>query len=178
MQVIVASKNPVKLEAVKKAFSEMFPQESFSYQTLAVDSGVADQPMDETEALRGATNRVQAAATQVPQADYWVGIEGGIHREGEDMYVCSHAVVRGKSGYMSKSRTGLFLLPRIVSEAIRSQMDLNQAIEEVFGETGSGQKMGAVGILTHQAIPRVRYAAEAVIFALIPFKNPELYPQD
>jgi non-canonical (house-cleaning) NTP pyrophosphatase len=45
----------------------------------------------------------------------------------------------------------------------------------VFGQNNTKQKMGTVGVLTENVIDRTEYYKQAVIFALIPFINPELY---
>ncbi len=45
----------------------------------------------------------------------------------------------------------------------------------VFGRTNSKQGNGAVGLLTGDVIDRAAYYVHAVILALIPFRNPELY---
>lgn len=44
-KVIVASTNPVKIEATKIGLSKMFPQESFDVRGFSVPSGISDQPM-------------------------------------------------------------------------------------------------------------------------------------
>lgn len=50
-KVIVASKNPVKINATQSAFEKMFPDEEFSFEGISVPSGVSDQPMSEDETL-------------------------------------------------------------------------------------------------------------------------------
>jgi len=54
MRLVVASRNPVKLRATRQAFERAFPQQSFDVAALAVDSGVADQPMSDVETREGA----------------------------------------------------------------------------------------------------------------------------
>ena len=51
MLVLVASKNPVKIEATREAFSKYF--ENFEVMGIEVDSGVAKQPINE-ETFEGA----------------------------------------------------------------------------------------------------------------------------
>ncbi|MEL7534480.1 MAG: DUF84 family protein, partial [Bacteroidota bacterium] len=49
MKIIVASRNPVKIEATRLAFAEVFPQAALELIGLSIASGVSDQPMDEAE---------------------------------------------------------------------------------------------------------------------------------
>jgi len=53
-KVIVASKNPVKINAVKIGFEKMFPEECFVFEGVSVPSGVKDQPVGNHEILTGA----------------------------------------------------------------------------------------------------------------------------
>jgi non-canonical (house-cleaning) NTP pyrophosphatase len=76
---------------------------------------------------------------------------------------------------VGKSRTGTFAIPPAVTELVRSGKELGEADDIVFGETNSKHSSGAIGILTHGILDRASYYAEAVLMALIPFKNASLY---
>ena len=76
--VVVGSHNPVKLNAVKIAFGQMFPKEEFSFEAYSIPSGVSDQPMSYKETKEGAINRAKNGKEMYPQAHYWVGVEGGV----------------------------------------------------------------------------------------------------
>ena len=56
-KVIIASKNPVKIQAVKNGFEKMFPTQEFEFIGVSVLSNVADQPFSNDETFRGAKNR-------------------------------------------------------------------------------------------------------------------------
>ena len=60
-KVLIASRNPVKINATKKAFEEVFT-DRFEFEGVSADSLVSDQPMSNDETLKGATNRLQVAA--------------------------------------------------------------------------------------------------------------------
>ncbi|MFK7922789.1 MAG: DUF84 family protein [Bacteroidia bacterium] len=60
---------------------------------------------------------------------------------------------------------------------VRSGIELGIADDKVFGKANSKQKNGAVGLLTHDLIVRETLYAPAVILALIPFVQADLYPQ-
>lgn len=175
MKIVIASKNPVKVNAVTAAFSRVFPDVAHTVESVSVVSGVPDQPMSDTETYTGAKNRVDNASAAVPDADYWVGIEGGIHMDGTDMQAFAWAVVKSKSGTYSKARTSTFILPPKVAELVLGGMELGHADDVVFGRSNSKQESGAVGLLTRDMISRTSYYTEALTLALIPFINPEHY---
>ncbi len=173
-KVIIASKNPVKINAVKEAFAKMFPSEEFEFDGVSVSSGVSDQPMDNDETLQGALNRANNAKTKFPNADYWVGIEGGIETTENEMSAFAWIVIKA-TGQMGKAKTSMFFLPNKVVELIKQGKELGETDDIVFGHTNSKQKNGAVGILTGNVVTRTSYYVEAAVLALIPFINPDLY---
>jgi inosine/xanthosine triphosphatase len=174
-KVIVASKNPVKINATKAAFEKMFPNETFTFEGVSAGSGVSDQPMTDDETFNGASNRVTNAREAVPDADFWAGLEGGLEEKNGEMEAFAWMVVQSKNGSIGKGRTGTFFLPTPVAELIRQGKELGEADDIVFGQTNSKQANGAVGLLTNDLVTRADYYEIAMIFALIPFKNEELY---
>jgi inosine/xanthosine triphosphatase len=173
-KVIIASKNPVKIRAVKIGFTKMWPGEEFGFSGVSVASGVSDQPLSDGETLRGAVNRCENARKAAGEASYWVGVEGGIEKEGNEMSAFAWIVIES-ANIQGKGRTGTFFLPRKVVDLIGRGKELGEADDIVFGRRNSKQMAGAVGILTADVIDRTKLYTEAVILALIPFKNPEIY---
>jgi inosine/xanthosine triphosphatase len=172
--IVVASNNPVKIRAVQEGFERMFPEQRFALQGVAAPSQVSDQPFSDEETLRGAHNRARGASKLAPLADYWVGIEGGIEEHGQEMAAYAWIVILGQN-LTGKSRTGIFYLPPRVAELIRQGKELGEADDIVFGRSNSKQENGAIGLLTGDVIDRVQLYEHAVVLALVPFKNPELY---
>lgn len=174
-KIIIASKNPVKIDSTRAGFVKMFPDEIFEIEGLSVDSGVSAQPMSEEETLGGATNRVNNVSILSPGADYWVGIEGGSKVVGEGMETFAWVVIKSKNGMISQGRTASFYLPKEIVALVKMGKELGEADDIVFKRSNSKQSNGAVGILTGDVLTRTDYYETAVILALIPFKNPKLY---
>ncbi|MEM6281259.1 MAG: inosine/xanthosine triphosphatase [Chloroflexota bacterium] len=171
--IIVASGNPVKVNATRAGFTQMFPDEPLTVTGQAYPSGVAAQPMGDEETRAGALNRAQAARTAHPAAAYTVGIEGGCTLHPDDgMSVYAWVVVLNHTGQMGHSKTGTFYLPREVADLVRGGMELGDADDIVFGRSNSKQQTGSVGLLTGDVLTRETYYLHAVVLALIPFKNP------
>lgn len=172
--LVVASTNPVKIEATRIGFRQMFPEMTLEVKTISVPSGVKDQPTSTDETLQGALNRVHAAAQSIPEADYWVGIEGGIEDSGNEMAAFAWVVIYTHE-LTGKGRTGTFFLPPEVASLIRQGKELGEADDIVFQTNNSKQANGAIGILTGNVIDRTYLYQHAVILALAPFKNKQLY---
>lgn len=174
LKIIIGSKNPVKINAVKIAFEKMMQDTVSEFEGVSVPSGVADQPMSNEETLQGAQKRAENARKEFPDADFWIGVEGGLEITGDEMEAFAWVVIKSDSKE-GKARTATFFLPQRVTELIREGKELGEADDIVFGHTNSKQKAGAVGLLTGNILNRTQYYSEAVVLALIPFKNSELY---
>ncbi len=176
MKVIIASTNPVKIEATRRAFFEVFDGEDFVFQGVAISSEVSHQPMTDEETLRGATNRVRAARDQYTDADFWVGLEGGVEDINGELHQFSWTVVQAKDGREGKGRSATYIAPPIYRDmVIKEHKDVGGVGDIVFGTKNSKQGPGASGLLTGGIIDRVELDRHATIFALIPWIKPELY---
>lgn len=173
-KIIVASKNPVKINATEIAFEQVFPDTPFDVSGVAVPSGVSDQPMTNAETLQGALNRATNARNTSPDAEYWVGIEGGIEDTYIGMQCFAWVVILGSGEIIGRGQTAIFYLPLEVAKLVRAGVELGHADDQVFGRENSKQTNGAIGLLTDDAVHRTSYYVQAVIMALVPFKNPTL----
>lgn len=174
IKVCIASQNPVKIACVQKGFEALMPKEQFEFIGISVPSGVTDQPMTDEETLIGAKTRAKNAQADTPKAQYWVGIEGGVDMHHESMEAFAWIVIRSKY-QVGKSKTATFTLPLKIAELVNQGVELGHADDKVFKRTNSKQKDGAIGILTNGLIDRTNYYYPAVVMALIPFVNEELY---
>jgi len=174
LNVIVASHNPVKIDATQEAFAQVFPDESFDVAGVSVPSGVSDQPMTTAETLQGALNRATNAKSTSPNADYWVGIEGGIEETDMGMQCFAWVVILSDGERIGRGQTAVFYLPLEVAKLVRDGVELGHADDQVFGRENSKQKNGAIGLLTDDVVDRTSYYVQAVVMALVPFKNPTL----
>src|SRR3954470_8175717 len=95
-RITVGSKNPVKLAAVRAVVVRLV--DAVTVEAVAVPSGVPDQPFGDEETIRGAIERARAARERL-DADYGVGLEGGVVEMGDGtMRTCAWAAVVSRSG--------------------------------------------------------------------------------
>lgn len=168
-QVVVTSFNPVKIEAVRQAFLSQFPTLETRIVPVSVASGVADQPMTDTETRQGARNRVAAAQARAPDADYWVGLEGGLDYFDGDLMAFAWMVVAGPGGRVSETRSATLPLPPRVQALVADGLELGEANDRVFSTLNSKQAGGAYGLLTNGLMTRESIYTQTLILALIPF---------
>ena len=175
MKIVVASDNPIKTDAVRQGVAPLFPDLAADVVGVAMPSGVAEQPMSEAETLEGAVNRATWAGEQHPEADFCVGLEGGVHDDGDAMASFAWVVVRAKDGTTSRARTGTFFLPEALAQLVRSGVDLGEADRRVFGLSDERLSEGTIGALTDGAVTRASLYAHAVTLAFVRFKQPHHY---
>ena len=174
MKIVVASRNPVKIDATERAFATLFPDETLEMLPADVASGVSDQPTSDEETRVGARNRAIAARDALPEADYWVGLEGGVEIIDEQLMAFAWMAVRGTDGKIGEARSSTLPLPPAVKKLVDSGMELGDANDKVFSTINSKQGGGAYGLLTNGLYTRGSIYTQTLIIALTPFVN-ELY---
>jgi inosine/xanthosine triphosphatase len=173
MIVAVGSLNPAKIEAARLAFDALWPGPVEGVRGFDVPSGVAAQPMTDAEAIRGARNRA-ARAIGVGQADYGVGIEGGLEQTEGSWFNSGWAVVVDAAGREGAGSTLRMQVPPALMELVLAGRELGEACDLVFGRTNASRAEGFVGLMTGNAIHRTGALCDAVIAALTPFLHPAL----
>jgi len=176
MKIVVASRNPVKIGAAREAFSTLFPDATLEVIPVDVDSGAGDQPASDDATRLGARTRALRAKNQTPEADFWVGLEGGIEVVDEQLMAFAWMAVQGPSGDISEARSVTLPLPPAVKKLVASGMELGEANDRVFSTANSKQGGGAYGLLTDGLYTREGIYSQTLILALTPFVN-ALYPQ-
>jgi len=174
MRIVVASRNPVKIDATRDAFATLMPAVELEMMSISVDSGVSDQPCSDEETRRGARNRASNACADRPDADFWVGLEGGIDVFEEQLMAFAWMAIQNRNGNISDARSATLPLPPAVKALIDSGMELGEANDQVFKTVNSKQGGGAYGLLTDGLYTRESIYSQTLILALIPFVN-ELY---
>lgn len=172
--VAVGSRNPVKIKAVRAGFGDTLGP----IKVIAVEaaSGVPAQPRGDEETIRGAINRARAALAALPNAEFGVGLEGGVVEIGGALYCCAWcAIVHRTAAQVGLSSTGRCELPTRVAGLIRGGMELGQADDLFFGRTNSKRREGAVGLLTDGRIDRASFYSPAVTMALVRYFNVALF---
>ena len=197
---VVGSLSPAKVEAAGRALARAFPDAgpwlgegggarrpgggAPRLEGLAAPSGVRDQPWGDEETERGAWARLEHVAAARPGA-LALAVEGGVDwarapgggAGGERLLECfAWCVARGPCGREGRARTASFPLPPAVSALVAQGVELGDADDRVFCQSGSKRGGGSVGLLTRGLITRADYYEQAFLLSLIPVLQPELFP--
>lgn len=173
MIIAVGSTNPTKIDPVRDVFAHHFGE--VEVRGVGVSSGVREQPMDEEEMYKGALNRAHAALKKIPEAEYGVGIEGGLRKTSFGWYESSIIVIVNKKGAIGIGASGGLVLPNKVMEKIHAGKNLEQAIDELFDTKQIGEGIGMFGIMTKEVVTRAEGVKHGVAFALARFIHEAIY---
>jgi inosine/xanthosine triphosphatase len=173
MNINIASKNPVKVVALKEMLLDYKKLKDAKVNSVEVSSGVSDQPKSLKETIEGARNR---AKSSYKDCVYSFGVESGLmavpHTKSGYMDVCACAIFDGKDYHLGLSSA--WEAPETVSKLMLEEgMDMNQAAFEAgFSDNKKvGSAQGLVGIMTKGRLSRKEYTKEAIRTSLIHIDN-------
>jgi inosine/xanthosine triphosphatase len=172
--ISVGSTNPVKVTAVKNAFQKVFKDEKIKVEGLKISSGVSNQPTSDKESIKGATTRAKKSM-KLLNADFGVGIEGGIQKIGKIWFDCGFVVVINKKGEVGLGSSIRMQTPNKMIKLIKKGMELGEVDDILFKTQNSKQKQGHFGLMTNNLITRESAYQDAVLSALSRFIHPEIF---
>lgn len=175
-RIAVGTQNPIKIEAVRMVAEQIWGKGVMVTGT-AVSSGVPDMPHGDEVCITGARNRA-LAAQQVQNADFGIGLEGGVQELDSGLYLCGWVVVVSTDGREGIGSSGKIQLPEGIAVKIRDGAELGPVMDEVVQAKNTKQKMGAVGLLTSGLIDRKMAFGTAVTLAFAPFLTPHFYEKE
>ncbi|MCB9359115.1 inosine/xanthosine triphosphatase [Candidatus Woesearchaeota archaeon] len=173
MKIIVGSKNPVKVAAIKEAVQEFWKDAEVS--GIEIDSTVDHQPIGDEEGYKGALARAKGALHSEEDVDFGIGLEDFCVEIEGDMYTTGWIVMIGRDGRIGKSCEGRILLPDKVANEIRNGGELGPVMDKVTGIDKVKHKDGMVGIVTKGKIKRKDFITHAAILAMARFISEEIY---
>ncbi len=171
MLVAVGSTNPVKIEAVRRAFSSLW---DVQVRGVEVDSGVSPEPVG-VEAITGAMNRARRAMAAL-DADFGVGIEGGVFHLGGRYYCAGFVWIERRDGVHGTGTSGWFECPEGFLPSLLTGVELGDLMAEISGRAGIKREEGAIGYFTRGRVTRTDLYTHGVLMALSRFIADERWP--
>ena len=173
MYIILGSTSPVKVNATKQAFRTYF--DDVEVKALSLPSGVKAFPTSDEETLRGAMNRAEKAHSLEPEADFVVGIEGGlVWLEGHVFVHQIAVVIKGDIKGIGISQ-GYMAPDRLIRQLDMESDDSRRIIDGYFDRDEILSDEGVIGVMTNGVLTRTDASRDAVICAMTRFVNPEYY---
>lgn len=175
MKVLVATKNPGKIEGAKQAFEKYF--NDIKIEGISVSSDVGDQPINE-EILQGAKNRVknlkEYAINNNIEADFYVSSEAGITDLLGEWIDINAVIIEDSEGFQSVGTSQGFPIPNKYIDEIK-ETELGKVMDKIFSGKELGKGKGGISFLTKDEVSRIDLTRNAFIMALTKHINGEIW---
>ena len=149
MKIIIGTKNPAKITAVKNAFCETDSE----FLSLDISSGVSAQPFSDEETIQGAINRAFGALQQ-GNGDIGIGLEGGVQESEHGLMICNWGALAANGIEPIIAGGARFLLPEEVAVRLRAGEELGPVMDDYAKKKNVRKHEGAIGIFTNGLINR------------------------
>ncbi|MEM3737657.1 MAG: inosine/xanthosine triphosphatase [Candidatus Bathyarchaeia archaeon] len=175
--VALASTNPVKIKATFNVFKMFY--EEVKVIPLDIWRGVRHQPIGINEIVQGAVEGARESIRKKDNASFGVGIEAGLiilpyssTGYGDQQF----AAIIDRKEVLTIGGGAVFEYPPAVTELVLTEgVEVGFVMEKLAGIKSLGRKQGAIGYLSHGILDRVKLTEQAVLMAIIPRLNEDLY---
>lgn len=149
MKIAIGSKNPAKIAAVERVFTE----KGFEVLAVEAESGVSPQPMSDEETIKGAINRALSAA-ELGEASIGIGLEGGVQQTPYGLVLCNWGALAAAEMEPIIAGGARLLLPEEISRQLLAGRELGPVMDEYANKQNVRKNEGAVGIFTAGQVSR------------------------
>ncbi len=186
IKVCVGSINPIKVKATQEGFNRFF--DSFQLLKIKAESKVPNQPIGMSVIIEGAINRAKGAIYHLKNImdskdkNFGVGLESGLIKvpQSETGYMdLQFCVIIDDNNKITIGSGNAFEHPQhVISEIISDETkEIGVIIGKLANNSNLKNETGAVSFLSKNKITRIEILTNAVICALIPRINIEIYEQ-
>jgi len=149
MKIIIGSKNPAKISAVKSSFL----QDHTEFLSLDIPSGVREQPFSDEETIQGAINRAKGALT-AGNGDIGIGLEGGVQETSYGLFICNWGALASREMDPIIAGGARLLLPEEIANRLRAGEELGPVMDDYAKQVNVRKQEGAVGVFTNGMVDR------------------------
>jgi len=123
IKIVIASKSPQKVAAIKASFNDKFLDDHPVYYLHATDSGIPEQPVGADSAMQGIRNRLRSLPDNT-EADYIISIENYIEQCSTDKSWHDKGLIVVQQGLQETiMETKPILIPDIYVDLARQMSD-------------------------------------------------------
>lgn len=163
MKFVLGSSNKAKKQALEEWLNNNFEQKC-EIETISVESNVSAQPLSIEATIEGAINRAKNALNKSKNADFGVGLEGGVFKVGGKMFLNGWASIVSKDGEVMLGAGPSVELPAEIVQKLENGIELGEVMEQMHKRDVRNFE-GAFGILTKNMITRTKSFELALICA-------------
>jgi len=169
MRIAVGSSNRIKIEATKEAFEHFY--KNVVVISVGITNNLQAQPITLHGTVNGAVTRARKAIEKITDADLGVGIEAGLMEIPDintHLNVQFAAIVDRNNKLTIGSSPGFQLPDDVAKMVLIERIEVDKAVEFLFGIKDIGEKRGIIDLMTKGAMSRKELITNALIMAVAP----------
>lgn len=174
MKIAVGSTSDSKMRATRAVFARLDPEAVV--EAVPVASVVPEQPVSDSETIAGALHRAREGR-RIADADYGVGIEGGVHQDERGVWMCAWVAVVDRQGREGLGCGLRLRLPAWIARRALAGETVGDIVDRLLGQEAH-EALGVIGLLTRGLVDRQAALEQALLAALAPFLSAEMYAHE
>ena len=176
MHFAIGTTNKPKSAAMEQVLTTSPYMSGATFSNHRVESGVPDMPTTLEELRTWARNRAMHTRRERPDADYFIGMEGGVYQdsEWEEYWYTWVVYIEDRDGQGNWWYSWHLRVPSRVVELLFDgrHLDLEQVMYELTGEADVGDKQGSGAVWSDGYLTRLEQFIVAAKCAIVPmFSN-------
>lgn len=168
MLIAAGTSNTIKIEAVKETFSHFY--DNIKVISVSIEN-LPPQPITLSSTVNGAVKRARIALQKIADAELGVGIEAGLMEIPDIktyLNVQFAAIIDRDEKITIGSSPGFQLLSEVTKMVLMERIEVDKAVEFLYGIKDIGEKRGIIDLMTKGAISRKELIRNALIMAIAP----------
>ncbi|MBD1223881.1 DUF84 family protein [Virgibacillus halodenitrificans] len=147
MNILIGSKNPTKVAAVKNVFPNV------EVKGVNVASLVSDQPFSDEETREGAINRAKNCLIE-HSGTLSIGLEGGVMYVDGQLFLCNWGALITAEGKIHTASGARIALPSTIDRQLKQGIELGVIMDDYANKQEVRNNEGAIGIFTNDLVSR------------------------
>lgn len=174
--IAIGSKNPAKIKAAEEVCRKIF-SEKFKILSVEVPN-TPKQPKSDDEMIKGAIYRAKIAKKKT-NADYGIGMEGGIIKNSYGVFVKGWVSVINNDT-IGLASTVAVQLPDYIWEPLskNQSLELEDIMIKISGIPNIGNNIGAIGFIANNHYDRMRAFRDALFCAFGRILKKDIYEKE
>ena len=154
MKIVLATENKTKISTTIEVLDLAFGKASCELKTLELES-IGPEPFGETELIDRIKVSLESARMAMPDADFYIAMEGGIVENEEYMEEVACVIVQeAKNNQFGISKAVSFQIPPVIAANVKKGMGFAEAVESYFSVKDVKQGGGFINILTNGIVTK------------------------
>lgn len=129
IKIAIGTTSRYKINAIRKTLHEV--DFEFESNSVDVDSGISEQPLNLGETKQGSINRAKAAISKVNDCDFGLGVEFGYEPINESFHMICWASIATKNGEIFSEHSSSLQLPKKLHHALLDGKDISDNLIEI-----------------------------------------------